>query len=425
MARKKAPARRPKGAGSIKRDGDKYRGRKRVNGQDLYTPQVDTWEEANRLLESLGRGSAEITREAPVLGLYYKALLLPPDDVLNPEDRRPDLDVPWRGRLFYTLDENTWKLHSSMFKVHIAPSSVAKLRLDEITKSHLQRFITDKRSDFGSAWSVRRLGSCIRVMFENAIEDEIIRENPADRIKYPKLPENTGKALTDERVRDLPSIALKECSDFDNPRQFAAMIIVGVDSGMRRGEVCAVEWADVDHEHRRLIVRRQAKRRSGGAPDVDLTKTGKNRLVELTEDAYDAIMAQPRASRYIFPSADGRAYKPDTFTKQWSKLRARVLAGFDEEKAKAEGQGDAAAVKAIEAQISAMSGVQLRHLRHTAVTLFVEEGDLKSAQVLAGHSHPGMTQQVYLQSRDSGRRSTVDKVAQRIGKRGVFEEAQG
>ncbi len=71
------------------------------------------------------------------------------------------------------------------------------------------------------------------------------------------------------------------------------IIDFAIASGMRRGEICRIEWADLDKEKRTVIIRDRKHPQK---------KLGNHQTVPLLNDAFDIVMRQPRGDDpCIFP----------------------------------------------------------------------------------------------------------------------------
>jgi integrase len=83
---------------------------------------------------------------------------------------------------------------------------------------------------------------------------------------------------------------------------YAAWLQVACFTGMRPGELDALQWDAVDLEHGRILVREQfnAKTRS-----FTLPKNGQKRSAPLTGQAREVLVSLPRTSRFCFPSLRG------------------------------------------------------------------------------------------------------------------------
>ena len=147
-------------------------------------------------------------------------------------------------------------------------------------------------------------------------------------------------------------------------------------AGLRRGELVALRWRDIDFLGRKLIVRRSL------SADTELrsTKSRRAREVPLPDQAAAAVERLSRRGEftgpddYVFANRFGRRLDPSALRRRFE--RARGAAGLEP--------------------------LRFHDLRHTYGSLLVAGGiDLPSVKAAMGHSHVTTTER-YLHARPAG-----------------------
>lgn len=158
--------------------------------------------------------------------------------------------------------------------------------------------------------------------------------------------------------------------------QDAELVRVAAFAGLRRGELVAVHWRDVDFTGRKLIIRRSLS----GDTEVKSTKSRRVREVPLPDQAAVAFERLSRRDEftgpddYVFCSRLGRRLDPSALRRRYE--RARDAAGLDP--------------------------LRFHDLRHTYGSLLVAGGiDLVSIKAAMGHSRITTTER-YLHARPAG-----------------------
>jgi integrase len=108
--------------------------------------------------------------------------------------------------------------------------------------------------------------------------------------------------------------------------QMRALLQFAAYTGMRPGELFALEWPDVDFDAMRIrVARRVYKGR------VDLPKSNKPRTIALTPPARDAILGHPtrQDGGLVFRSKRGRRLSQPTLSGYWAQVLARADLDFD------------------------------------------------------------------------------------------------
>jgi integrase len=200
------------------------------------------------------------------------------------------------------------------------------------------------------------------------------------RLDYysPEEVEALARALADGRHRD-PNGAAVSPAEADarasEDRQDAELVRVAAYAGLRRGELVALRWRDIDFERRKLVVRRAVS----GDVEASSTKSRRAREVPLADQAAGALARL--SQRADFTSADDYVLCNRLGRRlDGSALRRRV------ERAR-----DAASLRPL----------RFHDLRHTYGSLLVAGGvDLASVKAAMGHSRITTTER-YLHARSA------------------------
>jgi len=126
----------------------------------------------------------------------------------------------------------------------------------------------------------------LREMLGHAVEWEYLNANPCDRVKRPRVERQDMHFLTAEEVGKLLGAARPE---------WRTLLLTAVTTGMRRGELVALRWGDVDWHGQRIWVRRNANRHGHFQ---EPKSRGSVRAIAMTSSLVSALrlhlMASPR-----------------------------------------------------------------------------------------------------------------------------------
>lgn len=200
-------------------------------------------------------------------------------------------------------------------------------------------------------------------------------------------------ALGGDQVRAL--LAAVEASQVCEQKDLRDPVILLAATGLRRSELLALRWEDIDLDNRVATVSGSIVRIKGkGLVRQDRTKGGDERMVALPRFAVDALHRRKgdplRSSTadVIFPSSTGTLRDPDNFGKQWREVRDDL----------------------------GLPDVTSHSFRKTVATLIDDSG--LSARIGAdqlGHARPSMTQDVYM-SRGQVHTEVADILDKAVGK---------
>lgn len=109
-----------------------------------------------------------------------------------------------------------------------------------------------------------------------------LKENPVNQIRMPSPLKPRERRLNLNEYEKLLSFSENSRSFFLTP-----LIILGVETGMRLGEMLQVTWKDLDKDNSTLLLKD--------------TKNGSSRIIPLTQHAMDVIEKLPKGNKNIIP----------------------------------------------------------------------------------------------------------------------------
>ncbi|NKT05159.1 tyrosine-type recombinase/integrase [Rhodococcus hoagii] len=141
-----------------------------------------------------------------------------------------------------------------------------------------------------------------------------------------KNPPKGARTLTGDELRGL--VAAVQKSDYCLTNDIADPILLLIATGVRRSELLAIRWQDIDDEAGTVTIGGKVVRVKGkGLVRVEAAKTAAGlRTIPLPRFALDMLerrAAQPRLGELgvVFPSTSGTLRDPNNFGKQWRKVR--------------------------------------------------------------------------------------------------------
>jgi integrase len=204
----------------------------------------------------------------------------------------------------------------------------------DTARGALQRFV----ADFGE----RRLDSITRLeaiewaeevppsrvpvavtCMNAALDAELIERNPFRGLSH--RVKSRGRADEAPPTHEELGLLLDACRVHgDYAPQMRNLITFAAYSGMRPGELFALEWTDVDMKAMRIDVRRRLYRGR-----TDLPKSNRVRRIALTPPACDALLGQPKDGVLVFRAKRGGRLSQPTLSMYWGKVLAAAGLDFD------------------------------------------------------------------------------------------------
>jgi integrase len=243
------------------------------------------------------------------------------------DNKRPSFDTYADGWLKdYARIEcktSTADGYTGVLVQYLRPRFGKKL-LHEITRDDIKALINDLIGKDLSRNTIRNALCVIRGLFNYAIEEGLVESNPAARLgrftRSAKTPETKGIALTTMEVQQFLKAAQEIWPDYH------PLLLMAVRAGLRRGELVALQWGDVqlggdDNDSERFILvqhnyvrREHTTTKSKKARRVDMSRELRRILVELRDKCLLGAYQKGKidiSDQLVFRSPEGRILDPD------------------------------------------------------------------------------------------------------------------
>ena len=290
----------------------------------------------------------------------------------------------------------TMRTYRAQIEQTIRPA-LGKLQLTRVTARTLDDLYGSMKEAGKSPKTIRNHHAIISSALHQAERWGWVRQNIALLARPPKTTQRRIKPPSVDTVREVVLAAEER-----DPR-LAPLLMLAALTGMRRGELCALRWSDVDFDRGELTVSRSVVVVPGGLEEKT-TKTDRDRQVALDEvgmlllrqyrlrvdDWARQAEATVPADAFIFsPYLDGsKPFRPDNVTGFFTRVRDSV--GHHE--------------------------VRLHDLRHFTATQLIGAGvDPRTVAGRLGHSDPSLTMRVYahvIEDRDRAAASVMGRLMQ-------------
>lgn len=282
-----------------------------------------------RTMDRRGKTPAEAERN---LVRALKAHLAPASDDLTGSSTIAELAARWLESKT-RLAEGSVRIYRNAIKKHLEPG-LGSVRLQEMTVPRLDRFLVALARSSGPG-TAKTTHVVLSGMFALAARHGAVRANPMTDVPAPERPKRRARAAAPDlaAVRGIldrfelwdAGTEPREAGDH-RPRRARASDLVDstsmiVGTGMRTGELLALQWDVLDLAARRVTVCRTiAQDRDGKFFVQDFTKSDAGyRELELPAETVDMLMRRRVASfsAFVFPSSVGTFRHPNNYRTTW------------------------------------------------------------------------------------------------------------
>lgn len=322
------------------------------------------------------------------------------------------------------LTQNSFKSYSDNLKLRIIPA-LGHIKLSNLNPMHLQSYYNnlledgirlDGKPGGYSAATIKKDHVILSSILHTAVQWQLIENNPCDRVSPPKVTRTAEniKFFTLEQTQlflnalDMNySFTYQEHDRIDDtgkkyhvssyeetkriPKQFKVFFYIAIFGGLRRGEIVALTWEDINFEEysvnisksssyvNKQIITKEPKTltsiRTIKLPGfvIQLLKEWK-----LEQNKYRLSLGdQWIGSNHIFTQWNGKQMYPSTPTQTFKKIINKYNKTVTDEKDK-------------------LPLIPLHGLRHTSATLLIAENvDVKTVSSRLGHAQTSTTMDIY------------------------------
>lgn len=216
-----------------------------------------------------------------------------------------------------------------------------------------------------------------------AVQWQCLLNNPAERVKPPKVEKRESAYFDEEMTEHMLSLLEQE------PLKYRTIVVLTLYSGMRLGEVCGLQWSDIDFENNLIRIRQSSQY----LPNMGIFQKGtKNesstRIIAMPPVVMDLLREykakwneqrlqcgdlwykddEDNESDFVFVQWNGRPISPITPTKWFKNFREKY----------------------------GLPNVTFHGLRHTNASLLIGQNvDVQTVAKRLGHSKATTTTSIY------------------------------
>lgn len=273
------------------------------------------------------------------------------------------------------LENTTFEGYKNSVENHIYPYFLSKkIKLCDIDARQISEYYRYKISQGLSSSTIRRHHANIRKCLQDAMIDDIIPTNPADKVRLPKTVKYAAKFYDTSQIK-----ALLDCAVGTD---IEPIVILSVCYGLRRSEVLGLKWSAIDFVENKIQIDYTITRINTQCEKPRTKNLSSNRTLPLIPYAKnylkhlkDIQSANAKLfgncytqNDFVCKKIDGKPFRTDEVSHKFSRLLKK----------------------------NGLPHIRLHDLRHSCASMLIAEGvDIKVIQEWLGHSSIATTGNIY------------------------------
>lgn len=294
----------------------------------------------------------------------------------------------------FNVKDSTFSNYYYCIHNHIIPK-LGYFDLKQLTTFNLQVFFNEKLTNGRldgkgglSSKSVKDIHTILSAALKQALENNLIDKNPCLKIKLPTDKYSNIRVLSVDEQKTLEDAVL------NSEHYLSIAIILALYTGLRLGEVCALQWKDIDLSNAILRVTSNLQR-------IKLISQEENKKTRI-------VIGTPKSSSSIRDIPFSRGLCRYLELKKKSNNLKFVVCNHEENFV------DPRTVQSYFKKLTNRIGIEsasFHTLRHTFATRAIEVGmDIKSVSEILGHADVSITLKKYVHSLTEHKRNQMQKI---------------
>jgi integrase len=312
--------------------------------------------------------------------------------------------APWLEGRKGAIRIRTYERYEELVRLHILPV-LGHHPLQKLTPQHIQAFYTKKLNEGLSPTTVNVLHALLHKALDDAVRLGTVARNPSDAASAPARAHYEIQPFSMEQAQQFLAAAQRHSME--------ALFVLAITTGMRRGEILALKWQDIQFEHSMLQVRRIFTRQPGSRYIEAQPKTEKSRRSILLAAIVIALLKQHRTRQLearlkagsewqerdlVFCTSLGTPLNPNKVVDRFKTLLKK----------------------------GGLPAIRFHDLRHSAATILLSmEVHPKVVQELLGHNQISMTMDIYSHVLPTMQKDAVSKLNKALQEKILDDAAQG
>ena len=287
------------------------------------------------------------------------------------------------------IKPSTFQRYEGLYRNYIKDSNIAGLKISNIKTLQLQQYYNEL-SQTHSYSQIKYLNSFLKTFFYWSIDGGYLLKNPCLKVDI-KGNKNEIMALPRQNVEILDEDEIKTVKNYIKDTNMELLILLDLATGLRQGELLALDWSCIDLNNKCLEVKRSVKEvyiyENEHTKHIEtvfqIPKTPNSfRIVTIPDAIIELLKKCDKKDGLVFCDKQGKPLRAKNVSYQWRKILKECN----------------------------IPHKKFHSIRHTYASMLLKNGvDIETVAELMGHTAVSITQ-IYLHSSKKQKEDSVNKL---------------
>lgn len=288
-----------------------------------------------------------------------------------------------------SIKPSTFQRYEGIYRNYIKSSTIAGTKITKLNSVQIQNYYNDLSKD-KSYSQISTLNKVLKVFFNWCYKDGYIIKNPCSNLTL----KGNKTDIINNKIKEVKILSIKEINTIKNyikGTDFELLFLLDLGTGLRLGELLALDWEHINLKEKELKVDKSAKEvyiydnfdKKHIETIIQTPKTRHSiRIVPIPSSLIDTLNKKENKEGYLFLDKQGNLLKGKNVSSEWTKILKKCN----------------------------IPHKKFHSIRHTFGSILLQKGvDIETVAELMGHTAISITQ-MYMHSETKIKSNSVNKL---------------
>lgn len=288
-----------------------------------------------------------------------------------------------------SIKPSTFQRYEGIYRNYIKSSPIAGTKITKLNSVQIQNYYNDLSKD-KSYSQISTLNKVLKVFFNWCYKDGYIIKNPCSNLTL----KANKTDIINNKIEEVKILSIKEINTIKNyikGTDFELLFLLDLGTGLRLGELLALDWEHINLKEKELKVDKSAKEvyiydsfdKKHIETIIQTPKTRHSiRTVPIPSSLIDTLNQKENKKGYLFLDKQGNLLKGKNVSSEWTKILKKCN----------------------------IPHKKFHSIRHTFGSILLQKGvDIETVAELMGHTAISITQ-MYMHSETKIKSNSVNKL---------------